>query len=191
MRPKHRALGSTAITLMELLVALAVFTIITYLVIISTVSSRTSNSVAGAAIYINSQARLAISKTMRELLEAKSTNIYWDAGSIRFQTPLVDANGQLIIQIGGEISFGADQSFTNYISYARNGTQLERQIVDVAGNPTGATSVIARNLSNFTVTHPTPTQYELSFNFSIGSYEGISLPENITYNTTIKITPRN
>jgi prepilin-type N-terminal cleavage/methylation domain-containing protein len=188
-------------TLVELMVAVTVLGMVTYLVVISTVSNRSSSTIAQATIFLNAQARQATSNIRRDLMEAQSSSVIMEdetpPGSgifrrIRFKVPLVDSNGNLITTTGGDVAFGANQSQSNFIRYALNGTNLERQIVDSSGYPVGNARIIARNMSSFTVTfNSTLAQYEINLSLSVSSYEGIALRSPITFSSTIAVAPRN
>jgi type II secretory pathway pseudopilin PulG len=191
-------LNRHALNLLELMVAMAIFGMITYLVVISTVANRPASAIASATIFLNAQARQAVTNVRRDLLEAKApvlledpigTNLY---RSIRFKIPLVDSNGALITTSGGDVAYGADSSQSNYIRYCLNGTRLERRITDYLGVPTGSVKTIAQNVTGFNTTYNTAvSQYEISLSFSVDNYEGTPLHSPVTFNTTVAMTPRN
>jgi len=189
-------------SLMELAVAMGIFTIIIYLVLTSTVSNRASSTLASATIFLNSQLRLAVSSVTGELMQAKSTTVFTEEPitgtnpqqyrKIRFKVPLVDSNGNLIPGVGGDTAFGANGQQDNFIRYALNGTNLERQIVNSTGSIVGTPRIIARNVSSFTVTYnSSANRYEINLGFSITSYTGIQLKPPLAFSTIFAINPRN
>lgn len=192
---------SSAFSLVELMVAMGIFAMVTYLVLISTVSNRSSYAIASATIFLNAQARQAVSNLRRDLLEAKTSSIVLedetgqDTGiyrRIRFKIPLIDSDGDLMTTTGGDIAFGADQSQNNYIRYALNGTNLEKQVVNNLGAPVGTAKMIAQNVSTFTVVYDSDlNQYEITIGLALSNYEGIVLSSPMTFNSTIAVTPRN
>jgi type II secretory pathway pseudopilin PulG len=195
---------SYGVTLIELTVAMTIFLMIGYLVLSSTLTSRTTSAVTQAAIYLNSQALQASSSITRELMEADLTSVtvddaYIDAGvtlyrRIRFQIPVLNANGDLVAGAGGSTAFGDGQTEGNSLRYALVSTNLERQVLDSAGN-TINTSIIARNLqANTGFRTPdisSSAQYDVTLSFSISSYQGITLPAPLTQEITVTASPKN
>jgi prepilin-type N-terminal cleavage/methylation domain-containing protein len=232
----HLYIGA-GFTLVELMVAMTILGMISYLVVISTVANRASSTIARATIFLNAQARQATSNIRRDLMEAQSSSVimeeqtgeWFDICSrcnfgqckttifrrIKFKVPLVDSNGNLITTTGGDVAFGANQSQSNFVRYALNGTDLERRIVDSAGNLTGTTRIIAHNVSELKVRYSLncgcvnpsfrcedtscqcnepPSEgppYQITLVLSISSYEGIPLRSPITFSSTIVVSPRN
>ena len=197
----------TGVTLIELTVAMSLLAIISYLVLSSTLSSRTTSTVAQASIFINAQAFQAASSITSELMTAKSASVITEDSfvdsdaitkyrSIRFMVPVQDANGNLVKTTEGYVKYGDGTTQANYIRYRLVGTSLRREILAPDGTTILSGKTIAQSLpaapnNSFKTTGNSGSGYNMTLAFSLSTYEGNKLPSPVTLTINIAAIPQN
>jgi hypothetical protein len=181
-----------SVSLIELMISLAVLSIILSLVFSVTGTGKISWYLASAKISLYSQARGTFSAISRELMLSSRSRIFIAAGgtSIRFSIPVVDTDGELVLS-GGDLQWGDGEIIGNSINYTVVETDLVRQVLD-AGNAviTSSSRTIARNISGFTASTDN-LQYELTLTATLTNYLGKTFPNPMVYSVNTAITPQN
>ena len=137
------------ITLFELLVVTVIFAVVAGAVSLASYSHRTSYLSTETKVYLQQQARQALSEMERELRQAGGT-IATAANQITFQMNLgydqaapCPANA---VCWGARDEAGANQSGWS-VRYRLNGTQLVRELVNGAGVLQAGTHVLANDVT--------------------------------------------
>lgn len=184
------------VTFIELITAIVIFLIISYMVLSATLTSGTTSSFANAMTYLNSQAIQAVTSFTSEFIEAQTSSIVLgnDSGggiyrNVVFSIPVSNATDELVMTPAGDPAFGDGTTMGVSIMYLLNGTKLTRQRMDATGVVLSARPV-AQNVTLFTI-RPAPGGYQVALNLSISKYETKPLPTPLTFNTTFTISPRN
>ena len=181
-----------SISIIELMVSLAVLSIILSLVFSLTGTGKISWYLSSAKISLYSQARGAFSTISRELMLSSRSRIFpaADGTSIRFSIPIVDADGELVLS-GGSLQWGDGEIIGNSINYTVDKTNLVRQVLDAGSTVVGSSSrIIARNITSFTAS-TNDLQYELTLTATLTSYLGKAFPDPMVYSVNTAITPQN
>lgn len=180
------------VSLIELMISLAILSIILSLVFTVTGTGRMSWYLASAKISLYSQTRGAFSTISQELMLSSRSRIFTaaDGKSIRFSIPIIDADDELVLS-GGDLQWGDGEIIGNSINYTVDGTNLVRQVLD-AGNTivNGSIRIIARDITSFTVSTDN-LQYEIALTATLTSYLGKTFPKPMIYTVNTAITPQN
>ena len=182
----------TGFTLVELLLSIAIFSVVVALVFSTNRIAGVATSVSSARLFLYSQARQALSSISAELMLSNAFRIYIQAGGrdVRFSIPLVAANGSLLTLPNGDILWGEGQIQGDQIRYVLSGGNLVRQIFRGANPVPGRDKTIAQHVQDFTVTANGP-QYTIFIRLSVNDYEGVRFPQAVEYTLTTTVCPRN
>ena len=181
------------LTLVEIVVALGIFSIIISLVFSITGSGRISWTIAAAKLYVSSQERQASTVISQELVLSRYGTKAWpatDGHSIRFSIPLVGDDEELQLSGGGDLLWGDGTTQGNSIEYSVINEKLVRRVLDASLTEISIKS-LAQNVTNFTVSIPGGGQYDINIVFDMDRYLGTELPSPITANITFAVTPMN
>lgn len=199
-----KSIGS-GVTLIELTIAMSILLVIGYLILSSTLSSRTTSAIAQATIFINAQAFQAGSSITKDLMEAEATSVITDDSfvdsdnitkyrNISFMVPVLDTNGALVLDQDGNVEYGDGTTQGNYIRYRLVNTSLEREILASDGTTILSAKTIAQcllNTNGFKTTANSGLGYNMTLSFLINVYQGINLPSPLTLTSNITGTPQN
>ena len=188
-----RKLLKKGVSMVELMVSVAVLSIILSFVFSITGTGRISWYLSSAQVSLYSQARAAFSRISQELMLSSRSRIFpaADGNSIRFSIPIVDAGGNLVLDGNGNMQWGDADTVGNSINYTLVETNLIRQILNAANAPVQETnSTIARNITDFTVSADN-LQYSLVLTATLTDYLGRAFPNPIVYTVSTAISPQN
>ena len=148
---KHQqrtSLFLTGWTLVEMLLVVAIFSLMFAVAFDVLFSGRRSFDVASIRYDLQTNAALGLNNMARELKGSASLYVENNNDSIRFKVPIAQDSQS------GDIIWGAepDEPEGYQISYMVNGTQLERNILDLSGNPVGAPRILANYVDNVSFT---------------------------------------
>ncbi len=180
-------------TIVELMVSVAILAIILSFVFSITGTGRISWYISSAKISLYSQARAAFSRISQELMLSSKSRIFpaADGNSIRFSIPIVDEDGNLVLDANGNIQWGDGETVGNSISYELTETKLIRQILNAANSPVADTdTIIAKNITDFSV-DVEGLRYEITLTATLTSYLGRTFPDPITYTVSTAVSPQN
>ncbi len=143
-RPPKGNLSLTGWTLVEMLLVVAIFSLMFAVAFDVLFSGRRSFDVASIRYDLQTNAALGLNNMARELKGSASLYVENNNDSIRFKVPIAQDSQS------GDIIWGAepDEPEGYQISYMVNGTQLERNILDLSGNPVGAPRILANYIDN-------------------------------------------
>jgi prepilin-type N-terminal cleavage/methylation domain-containing protein len=142
-------------TLFEMLVVILLFGVITTTVFLAASSSHTSYLSTETAVYVQQQARQALSEMERELRHAGGA-IATAINQIDFQVNL--GYNQAAPCPPNAVCWGArDQAGASQagwrVRYRLAGVQLLRELLDAAGNPQAETRVLANDVTSLQFTY--------------------------------------
>ena len=181
------------VSMLELMISVGVLAIILSFVFSVTGTGRISWYLSSAQVSLYSQARAAFSRISQELMLSSRSRIFpaADGNSIRFSIPIVNADGDLVLDVNGNIQWGDGETVGNSINYTLIETVLTRQILNAANNPVvGTNSPIARNITDFTVSVDN-LQYNMVLTSTLTDYLGKTFPDPLTYTVNTAISPQN
>jgi len=184
-----RARGST---LVEMMVAVGIFFLVIGVIFSISGTSRMSWNIAHTRIFLQTQARNAITSITNDFIWA-SRALNPDIGAeLSFKIPLVDpVTDGLDTWPGGDIKWGDGVNLNNYIDYRVINGNLVRQLLDFSKAPiAGSQRIIAQHVTNFNVTL-NGNQYTITISFSMNNFWGALLPSPVIYPVTTGLTPRN
>lgn len=162
-------IGQNGMTVTELMVAVAVSVIITYIVFTAIRVITDHNSTSGLKMAIQTSAREALYKMLMEIRESSPSRITITGGNtIRFQIP----NETAPVTSSYAVNWG------DTIQYTRGGTN-NSQIIRT-NVTTSATSVIANDVTSLAVTGNTtpPTKVSLTISVQRSLLNGRSIPSS-------------
>ena len=148
---KHQqrtSLFLTGFTLVEVMMVVVLFSVMFAVAFDVLLSGRRSFDVASIRYDLQTNAALGLNNMARELKGSASLYVENSNDSIRFKVPIAQDSQS------GDIIWGADATEPEgyQISYMVNGTQLERNILDLSGNPAGAPRILANYVDNVSFT---------------------------------------
>lgn len=131
-------------TLVEMLLVVVIFSLMFAVAFDVMLSGRRSFDVASIRYDLQTNAALGLNNMARELKDSASLYLENSNDSIRFKVPIAQDSQS------GDIIWGADPDEPEgyQISYMVNGTKLERNILDLSGNPVGAPRILANYVDN-------------------------------------------
>jgi len=142
-------------TLFEMLVVLLLFSIITGAVFLAASSSQTSYLSTETAVYVQQQARQALSEMARELRQGGGA-IATAINQIDFQMNLGYNQAAPCppnaVCWGARDQLGASQAGWR-VQYRLAGAQLLRELLDAVGNPQAGTRVLANDVTSLQFTY--------------------------------------
>lgn len=179
-------------TLIEIIVALGIVTIISSLVLSILGTGGVSWSLVSAKVFLRTQARQAVLNISRELMESTRSRTFIGAGgtSIRFSIPLVDETGAVRTSPGGDLLWGDGETEGNFINYTLSNGNLVRQILNASLNPVGQERIIAQYANAFQVQLLT-SQFEFTLTLSVDRYSGRLFSPPINYSISFAVIPKN
>ncbi|OGN54300.1 MAG: hypothetical protein A2Y28_01075 [Chlamydiae bacterium GWC2_50_10] len=141
-------LSLTGFTLVEVMMVVVLFSVMFAVAFDVLLSGRRSFDVASIRYDLQTNAALGLNNMARELKGSASLYVENSNDSIRFKVPIAQDSQS------GDIIWGADATEPEgyQISYMVNGTQLERNILDLSGNPAGAPRILANYVDNVSFT---------------------------------------
>ena len=181
------------VSIVELMVSVAILAIILSFVFSITGTGRISWYISSAQVSLYSQARAAFLRMSNELMLSSRSRIFpaADGNSIRFSIPIVDEDGNLVLDANGNIQWGDGDTVGNSINYTLADTKLVRQLLNAANAPvSGTDTTIAKNITDFSVA-TSGLSYEITLAAKLTSYLGRAFPDPITYTVSTAITPQN
>jgi len=181
-----------SITLIELMISVAVLSIILSFVFFVTGTGKVSWYISSAKVFLNRQARAAISRISNELLLSNpSRALILAENNLKFSIPLVNSNGDLALTDSGDLRWGDGEIEGNSINYTIKDQDLIRRILN-ANDVTvaGSEEVVARSLDSFSVVLD-QLQYEITLRFRLSEYLDKAFPDPVTYSVNTAITPQN
>lgn len=141
---QRTSLFLSGFTLLEMLLVVVIFSLMFAVAFDVLFSGRRSFDVASIRYDLQTNAALGLNNMARELKGSASLYVENSDDSIRFKVPIAQDSQS------GDIIWGAepDEPDGYQISYMVNGTQLERNILDLSGNPVGAPRILANYVDN-------------------------------------------
>ena len=143
--------------MIELMLALVVFTIVSGLVLVSILTSNQTYATSQALVNVQQEARRALQFMARELRGAGGAVTGWGSSQFNFQLGLgYNLAGTVPGCLPDAFCWGAidangTPNFNWSVRYMVNGTQLVREVLDTGGVVTGM-RVLANNVSQITFT---------------------------------------
>ena len=142
-------------TLFELLIVVVIFGVIMGVIFLAASSSQTSFLSTETAVYVQQQARQALSEMERELRQAGGA-VATAVNQIEFQMNL--GYNQAALCLPNAVCWGArDQAGVGQsgwrVRYRLAGAQLLRELLDGAGTPQAGTRVLANDVTSLQFTY--------------------------------------
>jgi len=145
--PRKSAIGQQGLTLIELLISIVLLSIL--------LTVFTSAFVSGIKVYqrefqtanLQSENRIVLDRIISDIKQAYNVEDTSDSDTLVLALPAIDASGNILYEATGQFK-------TDYFTYTKNGTSLEKEILpDASSSRTAITKTILDKVSNLTFTY--------------------------------------